>query len=236
MGKHPAGCALTSAKAKAPFRAMSPSSFASGEPPAGDFFRELADGAPVMIWMSGLDMGCFYFNRAWLDFRGRTLEQEFGNGWAEGVHPEDLQRCVNHYISCFERRMAFAMSYRLQNAAGEFRWILDRGAPHYLPDGTFLGFFGGCAEIEDETSITRNAELGPALVALQEFARALAGDEVLSARSTKSAKHQLEAFARQAEEQHAERALLQKHAALEMAQLATDMIAFGKIGPGVCVP
>src|SRR3954465_11411056 len=99
-----------------------------------EFFQRLADGAPVMIWMSGLDMGCFYFNRAWLDFRGRTLEKEFGNGWAEGGHPEDVERCVNHYISCFQRRLAFAMTYRLRNWEGEFRWILDRGAPHYSAD------------------------------------------------------------------------------------------------------
>lgn len=85
-----------------------------------EYFQELADGAPVMIWMSGADMGCFYFNRAWLDFRGRTLQEEFGNGWAEGVQPDDLERCVQHYVSSFERREAFAMSYRLRHHTGEF--------------------------------------------------------------------------------------------------------------------
>ncbi len=112
-----------------------------------DVFQQLADGAPVMIWMSGLDMGCFYFNRAWLDFRGRTLEQEAGNGWAEGVFPEDLERCVSHYVSCFERRMAFAMTYRLQDLRGNYQWILDRGAPHYHPDGTFLGFLAAARKL-----------------------------------------------------------------------------------------
>lgn len=200
-----------------------------------DYFQQLADGAPVMIWMSGLDMGCFYFNRAWLDFRGRTTEQEFGNGWAKGVHPEDLQRCVNHYVGCFERRIAFAMSYRLQNAAGEYKWILDRGAPHFLPDGTFLGFFGGCAEIEVETPIVRNAELGPVLVDMREFARKLAAEEA-GAGSAVSMKKQLEAFARQTHEEQQEQARRRQHAAAEMKQLATDMIAYGKLGAGAFVP
>jgi PAS domain S-box-containing protein len=201
-----------------------------------DFFQELADGAPVMIWMSGLDMGCFYFNRAWLDFRGRTVEQEFGNGWAEGVHPEDLQRCVSHYISCFERRIAFAMSYRLQNAAGEYKWILDRGAPHYLPDLTFLGFFGGCAGIEVQTAIDRNAQLGPSLMAMRDFARGLAMAAAATLQPVAGRKHQLETSARQAQEQQEDLARRRLHAAAEMEQLATDMAAYGNIGPGVCVP
>lgn len=199
-----------------------------------DFFRELADGAPVMIWMSGLDMGCFYFNRAWLDFRGRTLEQEFGNGWAEGVHPEDLERCVNHYIGCFERRMAFAMSYRLLNAAGDYRWIFDRGVPHSLPDGTFLGFFGGCAEVELETPVVRNAELGPAIVAMREFARRLAAEEAASMQPDDSNKQRLESFARKTHEAHVERA--RSYAAAEMAQLATDMVAYRQLRPGQFIP
>jgi PAS domain S-box-containing protein len=201
-----------------------------------DFFRQLADGAPVMIWMSGLDMGCFYFNRAWLDFRGRTLEQEFGNGWAEGVHAEDFQRCVNHYVGCFERRIAFAMSYRLQNAAGKFRWILDRGAPHHLPDGTFLGFFGGCAEIEEASAIDRNVELGPSLIAMRDFARQLATADAVLPRDGFRTKHELESLARLTENERAIRAERRRHAATEMKELANDMIAYGRIPNGVCIP
>src|SRR5688572_16933497 len=89
-------------------------------PADGEYFQQLADGAQVMIWMSGLNLGCFYFNRAWLDYRGRTHEEEFGNGWAEGVHPDDLAACVQHYVSSFEHRAAFAMSYRLQHHSGEY--------------------------------------------------------------------------------------------------------------------
>lgn len=183
-----------------------------------------------MIWMSGLDMGCFYFNRAWLEFRGRTVEQEFGNGWAEGVHPEDLERCVSHYVGCFERRIAFAMSYRLQDRQGDFRWILDRGAPHYLPDGTFLGFFGGCAEIEIETPVVRNAELSRSLVAMSAFARRLAsGEAAVGGRSARS----LQSYARELHEQHQERL---RHAVGEMEKLAADMASFGQIPRGACLP
>lgn len=200
-----------------------------------DYFQQLADGAPVMIWMSGLDMGCFYFNQAWLDFRGRTLEQEAGNGWAEGVHPEDLQRCVNHYVSCFERRVAFAMSYRLLNHHGVYRWILDRGAPHSLPDGTFLGFFGGCAEIEIDAPVARHAELGSSLARMKAFARGLAAEGAGATQMSPHARgEQLRRFAQHAHEAHQERRL--KHAVGEMTQLANDMAQLGSIMRGECVP
>src|ERR1044071_3690543 len=139
-----------------------------------EYFQQLADGAPVMIWMSGSDMGCFYFNRAWLEYRGRTLQEEFGNGWAEGVHPEDMERCVQHYVTSFERRAAFAMSYRLKHHSGEFRWILDRGAPHYSAQGEFLGFFGGCAETPAEAALGRLKELREALREMEQFAGQIA--------------------------------------------------------------
>ena len=190
-----------------------------------------------MIWMAGLDMGCFYFNRAWLDFRGRTTEQEAGNGWAEGVHPDDLQRCVSHYVGCFERRMAFAMSYRLQNAAGDYVWILDRGAPHYLPDGTFLGFFGGCAEIETESAITRNAELSSSLLAMKNFARraAMLAADPLGAPVAKT-DVSLAAAARQLTENHEKHLRLLRHASDEINRLAADMAAYKNLPRGACVP
>jgi PAS domain S-box-containing protein len=200
-----------------------------------DCFQQLADGAPVMIWMSGLDMGCFYFNRAWLDFRGRSLEQESGNNWAEGVHPEDLQRCVSHYVSCFERRIAFAMSYRLQHFSGRYEWILDRGAPHYAVDGSFLGFFGGCAEMEEQHPASRNAELGLSLAAMRDFAARVAAGDDATVRAATGGAGSLRAFARALGESHLERSQAQ-HAAAEMQSLAADMIHYRGIEKGACLP
>ncbi len=207
----------------------------SNSPP--DIFQQLADGAPVMIWMSGLDMGCYYFNRAWLDFRGRSLEQEQGNGWAEGVHPEDMERCVNHYVSCFERRLSFAMSYRLQDHKGDYRWILDRGAPHSLPDGSFLGYYGGCVEISDDTPVARHAELHASLAAMKEFARRVATEGVVAMRAMKSSTEiSFRELARHRHEDYAEQIALANHAADEIRRLTDDMVAHAGIGHRVCIP
>lgn len=112
-------------------------------------FRTLANGGQVLIWASGLDMGCDYFNEPWLRFTGRTLQQELGDGWTEGVHPDDLARCVEIYRNAFARREPFSMEYRLRHASGEYRWIIDQGGPRHDARGRFLGFIGHCMDVTD---------------------------------------------------------------------------------------
>ena len=113
-------------------------------------FRVITDASPIMVWMAGTDKLCYYFNKGWLDFVGRTLEQEAGNGWAENVHPEDFDRCLQIYVANFDARRPFEMEYRMRHSTGQYRWILDRGVPRYAPDGTFEGYVGGCLDIHDQ--------------------------------------------------------------------------------------
>ncbi len=112
-------------------------------------FRNMADGAPVLLWTSGTDALCDYFNKPWLNFTGRTMEQELGNGWAEGVHPEDYQRCLGIYLSSFKSQISFSTEYRLRRADGEYRWLLDNGIPRFTAAGVFLGFIGSCTDITE---------------------------------------------------------------------------------------
>ena len=112
-------------------------------------FRTLADSGQALIWTSGIDKKCNYFNRVWLDFTGRSLEQELGDGWAEGVHPDDLDSCFRTYVEAFDRRTPFNMDYRLRRHDGEYRWLQDQGTPRYSSDGDFLGYIGHCLDITD---------------------------------------------------------------------------------------
>jgi PAS domain S-box-containing protein len=112
-------------------------------------FRLMADTAPVMIWMSGPDKLCTYFNKHWLDFTGRPLQRELGEGWSEGVHHDDLERCLNTYVRAFDARETFRMEYRLRRFDGEYRWVLDAGVPRYRLDGVFEGYIGSCIDVTD---------------------------------------------------------------------------------------
>lgn len=113
-------------------------------------FHLVADTAPVMIWMSGADKLCTYFNNTWLTFTGRSIEQELGNGWAEGVHTDDLKRCLDTYEQSFDRREKFRMEYRLRRHDGEYRWVLDIGVPRLNQDGSFAGYIGIAVDITEQ--------------------------------------------------------------------------------------
>ena len=116
-------------------------------------FRLMADKAPVMIWMSGYDKLCTYFNKPWLDFTGRSLQQELGDGWSEGVHADDLQQCVDTYYRAFDARRTFRMEYRLKRFDGEYRWVLDIGIPRFDSDGTFEGYIGSCLDLTEQREV-----------------------------------------------------------------------------------
>ena len=121
-------------------------------------FRTMADHAPVLIWVAGTDKGCTWFNKPWLEFVGRSMEQELGDGWAQNVHPDDLDRCLRTYTEAFDARRPFSMEYRLRRRDGEYRWVIDHGAPRQAEDGAFAGYIGSCFDISERMLAERALE------------------------------------------------------------------------------
>ena len=113
-------------------------------------FRTLANSGQTLIWTSDPDKRCDYFNQPWLDFTGRTLAQELGDGWAEGVHPDDRAACMETYIRAFDGRERFNRDYRLRRKDGVYRWIQDDGCPYHDSKGVFLGFIGHGLDITEK--------------------------------------------------------------------------------------
>jgi PAS domain S-box-containing protein len=135
-------------------------------------FRLVANTAPVLIWMSGPDKLRNYFNQPWLEFTGRPIEAELGNGWAKGVHPEDLRGCMDTYANAFERRESFKMQYRLRRNDGEYRWVFDIGVPRFDSNGSFVGYIGSCNDItERKRAEEALARLSSQLIEAQEEER-----------------------------------------------------------------
>ncbi len=113
-------------------------------------YKAIVESSPNLIWRSGLDAKCNYFNQTWLDFTGRTFEQENGDGWVEGVHPDDVDRCIKTYMENFNKRTPFEMEYRLRRYDSKWRWINDRGVPFFNEKREFLGYIGSCMDVTEK--------------------------------------------------------------------------------------
>jgi PAS domain S-box-containing protein len=111
-------------------------------------FRDLLDAAPFLAWLSGTDALCTYFNKSWLEFRGRSIDEELGNGWTEGLHADDRDLCLETYLKAFTARQPFRVQYRLRKANGEYAWVEDCGTPR-MEDGMFAGFMGTAIDVTD---------------------------------------------------------------------------------------
>ena len=142
-------------------------------------YRTLADSGQALIWTSGTDKLCDYFNKVWLEFTGRSMEQEIGNGWAEGVHPDDFQHCLDVYVSSFDRREKFGMDYRLRRHDGEYRWIRDEGCPRYNSKGEFIGYIGFCIDITERKQTELKLQLAASV-----FTHAREGIAITDAKGT----------------------------------------------------
>ncbi|MDO9045536.1 MAG: histidine kinase dimerization/phosphoacceptor domain -containing protein [Methanobacteriaceae archaeon] len=123
-----------------------------------DFFINLFEEFPALIWRANTDGKCDYFNKNWLAFTGRTIEEEFGDGWTKGVHKDDFDRCLDIYLTSFKARKQFEMEYRLLHNTGEYRWILDLGMPFYDLDGDFAGYIGSCYDITKKKELLKQLE------------------------------------------------------------------------------
>ena len=143
-----------------------------------DYFLDVLDRAPVLIWRSGPDTLCNWFNQSWLAFTGRKMEQEVGEGWIEDVHPDDVAECAGGYLAAFRARERFELTYRIRRHDGEYRWIVDRGQPHYSPEGDFAGYFGFCFDV---TQRSRTEKIQEARLGLMQYAETHTLDDVLSA-------------------------------------------------------
>jgi PAS domain S-box-containing protein len=187
-------------------------------------FLLVADSAPVMIWMSGRDMRCTFFNKRWLEFTGRTMEHELGNGWTEGVHPADLQYCLDTYVSSFNAREPFSMEYRLRRADGEYRWILDNGGPRYDREGQFAGYIGSAVDITERKRA--DLELRAALAENERLRQRLEAENVYLQAEVGSTHNVSEIVGRS----QALRAVL--HKAAQVAATDAPVLLLGETGTG----
>ncbi|MGB7762011.1 MAG: LuxR C-terminal-related transcriptional regulator [Bryobacteraceae bacterium] len=201
-----------------------------GDASAEERFRQLADCTPLMIWMSGPDAMWTYCNRAWLEFRGRSMAEESGNGWTEGLHPDDRDICVETYLKSFTARQPYRIQYRLQRADGEYCWVEDRGLPRLDGTGRFAGFNGAAADIGERRHprFTPDAEALRIVLTLTERERQVLV-LVAEGKSTRRAARQL-GISYKTVESHRSR-ILEKLGVHETASMVRYAIRAGLIAP-----
>jgi len=122
-------------------------------------YKAIVESSPNMIWRAGTDTKCNYFNNTWLKFTGRQMKDEIGDGWIEGVHPEDIEFCGNTYLDAFKKRERFEMEYRLMRNDGQWRWINDRGVPFFEENGSFVGYIGSCMDVTEKVEGKKLTEM-----------------------------------------------------------------------------
>jgi PAS domain S-box-containing protein len=141
-------------------------------------FRTMANSSSVLIWVDDLDRKSIFCNQTWLQFTGRSIEQEVGEGWKDNMHPEDQQRWSDSYNTAFDAQISYTIEYRLRRVDGAYRWLLETGVPRFLSDGTFAGFTGSCIDITNRKSAEQDRQLlqtmTQAIVTSPDFHTALA--------------------------------------------------------------
>lgn len=192
-------------------------------------FHDLLDTAPVMIWTAGTDAMCTFFNRAWLEFRGRVSEEELGNGWTAGLHPDDRDICIETYLKAFSARQPFRMQYRLQRANGDYCWVENTGLP-YVREGQFAGYIGSASDVSDRRRrfFTPDEEAMRMVFALTERERQVLV-LIADGKSTKSAAEQL-GISYKTADSHRSR-ILEKLGVHETASMVRYAIRAGLIEP-----
>ncbi len=113
-------------------------------------YKTLVEQAPILIWRSDTTAKCDYFNEKWLAFTGRSMEQEHGDGWTDGIHSDDYEQCLQIYTEAFKRQEIFEMQYRLRRHDNVYRWLFDRGVPFFSPTGKFAGYIGSCIDVTEK--------------------------------------------------------------------------------------
>lgn len=113
------------------------------------WFRNLADNAPVMIWVTDKEKRSTFFNKAWLEFRGNNLEEALRRGWTDGVHPEDLHRILKIFDESFAEKLPFELKYRVLHHHKDYVWLHNKAKPNFTPEGQFVGYIGSCVIINE---------------------------------------------------------------------------------------